>query len=361
MDNKINKNVLIIGANGYVGPLVCDKFIRESYNVTVIDDNWFLESNKLSFSKDFTNNSKKINWINYDVRSFKNSTLINLGEFETVIYLAAVSNDPIGKDFSIPTHHINSQSAIELAENCKDSGVKNFLFASSCSVYGGGDGSRPVHENDKTDPLTDYSQSKLSAEIGLQKISSSNFKVGLLRFATAGGPSVNMRYDLVLNDFVYSAIKNNFIEIKSNGKPFRPIINTLDMANGFFNVLNYMLNSNDHHVVFNVGFNNWNFQVLELAEYVQKVLGNNIDIKVDLSAADDKRSYCVNFDKYSSISKNILPEMTIDQVINKTSNITEQVISLVSLGVLDYSHLKRHSHLKSLIDNKYMSKNLNWI
>ena len=113
------KKVLIVGANGYVGPLVCNKFINEGFNVTCVDSNWFSDSKKIFYSDQFSVNLKKVNWVFDDIRLMNSDIFNNLGSYDTVIYLAAVSNDPIGKEFSQPTHLINSELAISFAKRCK--------------------------------------------------------------------------------------------------------------------------------------------------------------------------------------------------------------------------------------------------
>jgi len=349
------KKLLIIGSEGYVGPSVINEF-KDDFEITCFDSNWFVES-KLNFLSQASNITK----IHGDVRSGIPDILTNKS-FDVVIFLAAVSNDPIGHMFATPTHQINTDSALNIAKYCKKNGVKQFLYASSCSVYGNGNGVIPVDELTKVNPLTDYSISKYNAEKGLNKLSSKDFKIGCLRFATAAGPSINMRYDLVVNDFIISALKTGEIIIKSNGKPWRPIINTIDMAAGFRNFFRKLDSSPEEFLVLNVGFNDWNFTVEEIAQNVKNVIGEKINIQIDKNAPEDKRSYRVNFDWYSNIDTDqIVPKASFSEMINETINITEKIISLNSSGFYLEHLMKRHSTLNNHIANNKMNSDLIWI
>lgn len=349
------KKLLLIGSEGYVGPMVLNNFSTD-HEVTCFDSNWFLES-KLNLVPQIQNTSK----IYGDIRNSMENVIEN-GKYDSVIYLAAVSNDPIGVMFAKPTHEINTNSAYRVADLCKKNGVKHFIYASSCSVYGNGNGNFPVDENSKVNPLTDYSLSKYNAEVKLNELASTDFKIGCLRFATAAGPSTNMRYDLVVNDFIMSAITTNEILIKSNGKPWRPIINTIDMANGFRNFINKLSNSEKKYLVANVGFNTWNFTVEEIAQNVKNILGNKINITIDKNAPEDKRSYRVNFDLYSSmLTEKIEPLVSFGKMIEETAIITQKIAELNSIGLYNSHNFKRHSVLNYHIEKGLMDNNLNWI
>jgi len=161
-----------------------------------------------------------------DVREFPDELLQGV---TAIVYLAAISNDPMGNAYESVTLDINYKAAIELAKKAKKAGVSSFVFASSCSVYGyAEDGART--ENSPLDPLTAYARSKVFAERDLKPLASPEFRISCLRFATACGMSDRLRLDLVVNDFVASAIAAKKITILSDGTPWRPLIHVRDMA-----------------------------------------------------------------------------------------------------------------------------------
>ena len=148
---------------------------------------------------------------------------------DAIVHLAGVSNDPIGNTFEDVTLAINHRATVELAGRAKAAGVGAFVFASSCSIYGQADDAPRVEESE-LGPLTAYARSKALAERDLAPLADDRFRVTCLRFATACGMSDRLRLDLVLNDFVASAIATGRIDIMSDGTPWRPLIHVADMA-----------------------------------------------------------------------------------------------------------------------------------
>src|SRR5262249_59518939 len=131
---------------------------------------------------------------------------------DAIVHLAAISNDPMGKTFEEVTYDINYRASVELARQAKAAGVKRFVFASSCSMYGLADDT-PRTETSPLNPLTAYAKSKVRTEGELQKLAGQNFSVTCLRFATACGMSPRLRLDLVVNDFVACAVTARKITI----------------------------------------------------------------------------------------------------------------------------------------------------
>ena len=274
---------------------------------------------------------KKIeNQIYGDVRNFKD---IDLRGFETIVYLATLSNDPIGKEFSKITHQINQVSAIKIAQIAKQNGIKKFIYASSCSVYGKG-GNDIKKESDPLNPLTAYSKSKIYAEDELKKLSSCDFNVICLRFATACGYSDRLRLDLVLNDFVASAFFNNEIKLLSDGESWRPLIDVNDMALAIEWAIKESQNIEENFISLNIGSENWNFKIIELAQIVSKVLGN-VPLKYSDKAFDDPRSYRVDFRLFKNLAPNAQPKVKIEDCVKKLYLMIKNNIS-----VEDYENKK---------------------
>ena len=165
----------------------------------------------------------------WDVRAI---TAVDLTDVDAVIHLAAISNDPMGNAYERVTEDINYQGTLAVARAAREAGARHFVFASSCSVYGfAEDGAR--NEQSSVNPLTAYARSKVASEQSLAQLAGPDFIVTCLRFATACGASPRLRLDLVLNDFVASAVTSGVIKILSDGTPWRPLINVEDMARAF--------------------------------------------------------------------------------------------------------------------------------
>ena len=161
-----------------------------------------------------------------DVRNFAPQLLSGV---DAVVYLAALSNDPLSHAFEEATLDINYRACIATAKKAKAAGVKSFVFASSCSAYGyAEDGART--EQSPVNPLTTYAKSKVWTERDMAPLADEKFKITCLRFATACGMSDRLRLDLVLNDFVAGAVASKKITILSDGTPWRPLIRVKDMA-----------------------------------------------------------------------------------------------------------------------------------
>jgi nucleoside-diphosphate-sugar epimerase len=232
---------------------------------------------------------------------------------DVVVQLAAISNDPMGNAFEEVTHQINAVAVGDTARRAKAAGVRSFVFASSCSVYGAG-GDRAKDENATLDPLTAYARSKIAAEGVLAPLADDRFTVTSLRFATACGFSERIRLDLVLNDFVASALTTGRIEILSDGTPWRPLIHVKDMARAIDWALCRPAAAGGSFLTINVGSNEWNYQVRGLAEGVRDHLGK-LDISVNPNAAPDKRSYRVDFSRFAALAPAHQPLETLASAV----------------------------------------------
>lgn len=288
-----------------------------------------------------------------DVRTFNKNILKDV---DAIIYLAAISNDPMGNRFEEVTMDVNYQSAIKIAKYGKDYGVKSFVYASSCSIYGEADDNAKT-ENDSLNPLTAYARSKIASEIDLEKLADSNFTVTCLRFATACGFSNRLRLDLVVNDFVAGAVTSKRIDILSDGTPWRPLINVLDMARAIDWALTRKNENGGFFLAVNTGSNSWNYQVKELAEIVAEVVPG-CKVTVNQDAPPDKRSYKVNFDLFKKLAPNHQPQYQLKQTINELYN------NLVGMNFNDSnfreSNLIRLMIINQLKQNKILDGDLFW-
>ena len=349
------KKILITGNMGYVGPVLTKSLRRSFNNLEIIgfDSGFFAHclTNKqyhpeIFLSKQFFG----------DIRNFPEALLDGV---DSVIHLCAISNDPMGNQFERQTFDINYKSSIRLAKLCSKLGIKQFVFASSCSIYGFSD-KGPRKENDDLNPLTAYAKSKVNTEEELLNISNredNQTKFTSLRFSTACGMSNRLRLDLVLNDFVASALSQRKIVVLSDGSPWRPLIDVQDMASAIIWAITERNTIKDNHLSVNVGSNDRNYQVSQLAECVSKIIkGTSVEINKD--ALPDKRSYKVDFSLYKQIAPNHQPSVSLEDSINQIFN----GLKLLNFSNKDFrfSNYMRLKVLESHIKDGRLNKDLNW-
>jgi len=344
--------ILITGNMGYVGPGVVSK-LREVYpdgELIGFDTGYFAHG---LTNVPFLPETKLNKQIFGDVRNFD---LNILNGVDAIVYLAAISNDPMGNRFEDVTMEINYKAAVTMAKLAKEKGVSSFVYASSCSVYGEADDNAKV-ESDKLNPLTAYARSKIATEIDLEPLADNNFTVTCLRFATACGFSNRLRLDLVINDFVAGAVTSKKIDILSDGTPWRPLINVLDMARAIDWAITRASNNGGKFLAVNTGSNKWNYQVKELAHVVAEVV-DGCKVTVNQDAPPDKRSYRVNFNLYEKLAPNHQPIFDLKTTISDLYN------NLIGMGFNDVkfreSHLMRLNVIKHLQEIKALDSNLFW-
>jgi nucleoside-diphosphate-sugar epimerase len=298
-------HVLITGNMGYVGPAVISQFRRtfKELRLTGFDLGYFAHC--LTGTKSLPETQLDAQLFG-DVRTLDPQVLKGV---DAVVHLAALSNDPMGNVDEQLTLDINAEAAIRTARLAKEAGAKAFVFASSCSVYGFAE-SGECNESSQVNPLTAYARSKVRAEQGCLALADDTFKVTCLRFATACGMSARLRLDLVLNDFVAGALSQRKISILSDGTPWRPLIDTQDMARAFEWGVIREVAAGGPGLVINVGTNASNYQVRELAEAVQKLIPG-LEVTINKDAPADKRSYRVSFDLYTKLAPNHLPQVSL--------------------------------------------------
>jgi nucleoside-diphosphate-sugar epimerase len=207
------------------------------------------------------------------------------------------------------TLEIKYRATVALAEKARKAGVRHFVFASSCSVYGFAEGGART-EDAELNPLTAYAKSKVYSENDLKAIANERFIVTSLRFATACGMSDRLRLDLVLNDFVANAIAAKQIMILSDGTPWRPLITVQDMARAIDWAVTRPVDSGGSFVAVNVGSNAWNYQVKALADAVARAIPG-VEVSINRDAAPDKRSYQVNFDLFGKLAPLHQPQVDL--------------------------------------------------
>jgi nucleoside-diphosphate-sugar epimerase len=271
------KKILIVGGAGYVGTRLSNHLSEKGYNISVVDNFWFGD-----FLNDNITKIKKSLW------EIKPEELEGL---DAVLFLAGLSNDPMAM-FRPDLNFIeNSSAPVYLGFIAKQAGVKRFICASSCSVYGYTK-NKTLNENSLVKPSYAYGISKLQCEQGITTLEDDNFRPILFRKGTVGGWSPKMRYDLVVNTMLKSALTTGQI-IVNNPKLWRPLVDIRDVIQGYEKAIEADL---DITGIFNLSGVN-----LTIGDLGQKlcdelnVLG--INTKLTINNNPDVRNYKVSTNK----------------------------------------------------------------
>jgi nucleoside-diphosphate-sugar epimerase len=304
--------ILITGNMGYVGPVVVAHLREEWPDAELIGyDAGFFARNLIGGD---TLPEQLLTRQEFgDVRDLPARLLDGV---DMVVHLAAISNDPMGLRFEEATHAINQLASIRLAELAAAAGVSHFVFASSCSVYGFAAG-HARREEDELNPLTAYARSKIGTEQALSSLSGrSDMIVTCLRFATACGMSPRLRLDLVLNDFVASALLTGEIKVLSDGTPWRPLIDVADMARAIGWAGTRDRSAGGAFLAINAGSDDGNYQVATLAEAVAQAVTHTA-ISINRDAPPDRRSYQVDFGMFRALAPDHQPRVDLATSIDR--------------------------------------------
>jgi nucleoside-diphosphate-sugar epimerase len=345
-------NILITGNLGYVGSALVRYLnkTRPNYILTGFDTGYFSHAlTGVNFSPEVFLHKQYYG----DVRNFNVEYLENI---DAIVHLAAISNDPMGNEFEKVTFDINHRASVDIAKMAHDKGVKNFVFASSCSMYGQSEGGAKK-ESDALNPLTAYAKSKIAVERDVSEIGFTDMLFTSLRFSTACGMSDRLRLDLVLNDFVACASSIGEISILSDGSPWRPLIDVEDMARSILWALERKKSAGGIFLAVNAGRDENNYQVKDLAASVMKDI-KNTTIKINHDALPDKRSYKVDFSLYKSLANDYLPQIKLSQSIKNLAH----GLQCMNFSDVNFrsSLFMRLNMLKNHINNGRLNADLFW-
>ncbi|MEW6116810.1 MAG: SDR family oxidoreductase [Nitrospirota bacterium] len=345
-------NILITGNMGYIGPSVVER-LRSSYPEAVLtgfDTGYFAHC--LTNARTFP--ECRVNLQHFgDVRTLRADVLKDI---DAVVHLAAISNDPMGNTFEDVTFDINYRSSVVLAKMAREAGVKTFVYASSCSMYGAADDG-PRDERSPLNPLTAYAKSKVMTERELAQLANDDFIVTSLRFSTACGMSERLRLDLVLNDFVAGAVTSKKITILSDGTPWRPLINVKDMARAIDWATGRTADNGGQFLAVNIGSNEWNYQVRDLAQAVAEVIPGT-EMSINKDAQPDKRSYRVSFDLFKALAPDHQPQVDLITTIRELKEGLEAMH--FSNNNFRNSAFMRLKVLQSLRESGLLTNSLEW-
>lgn len=279
--------VLVTGHRGYVGSVMVGVLRHARFDVVGLDCDFYQGC-------DFGRVHESVPSFDIDLRDVEFTDLLS---FDAVVHLAALPEDRSSELDPTTIREINEEVTIRLAECCKQASVSRFLFSSSCDVYGrsGGD---LLDEHAPVIPAMLYAAAKYRCECALASLADHTFTPIILRHAGAYGVSPRMRIDLIVNDFVASAVANGRIVVGSGGRTWRPLIHVEDIARAYAAVL---LAPDDlvHNQVFNLVADesaSGGRRVIDIADMVTELVSDcTRSIRQD---AFDEPSYRVDGSKF---------------------------------------------------------------
>ena len=282
--------ILVTGACGYKGTVLVPKLLALGHDVVGLDTMWF---------GNYLEPNPKLTLIKGDVRDVE---AIDLTGVDAIIHLSSVANDPCGDLDPKLTWEISALATMQLADKAIRQGVRQFIYASSGSVYGVK--SEPqVTEELELKPISEYNKTKMVAERVLLSYAE-QMQVQIIRPATVCGYSPRMRLDVAVNLLTMQALANGRITVLG-GNQTRPNIHMQDITDVYL----HFLDKPEHQGVYNAGFEN--LSIMEIAERIAKRLGVTITVK----ESNDPRSYRVNSDKL--LATGFKPKWTVDDAIGE--------------------------------------------
>jgi nucleoside-diphosphate-sugar epimerase len=339
--------ILLTGHHGYIGSICGPVFADAGHEVVGLDTFFYRECDLASAPAPATTS------LPLDVRDV---VVEHLDGFDAVVHLAALSNDPLGDLSPELTRQINFEATVRLARAAKQAGVPRFVFSSSCSMYGASGSGNPVDETAPLRPLTAYAESKVRSEEAVSDLADGDFSPVFMRNATAYGVSPRLRVDLVLNNLVGWAFTTGKVKIMSDGTPWRPLIHIEDISRATLAVLEAPRDV-VHGQAFNVGRDEENYQVRDLAEIVHQTV-SDCEIEYAGSGDPDPRSYQVDFGKFHRAFPEAGLRWTAREGAGELLDAYREVgLTLEQFESDRYIRLK---HLRLLLERGELDRDLRW-
>ena len=332
------KSVLVTGGAGYVGAVLVPKLLAKGYNVKVLDL-YLFGDDVLDSVKDNPN----LKEIKGDIRD-QELLSRELPGTDAVIHLACISNDPSFELNPEVSRAINYDAFAPLVKISKESGVKQFIYASTSSVYGVSD-SPIVTEDHPLLPITDYNKYKQLCEPILLKEESDSFTTVIIRPATVCGYSPRQRLDLSLNILTNHAVNLGKITV-FGGEQTRPNIHINDVVDLYLMLLE-LPKEKIGGKVYNAGYQN--FKISEIAEFVRDVVNKTIkpdkEIQIETTPSDDIRSYHISSEKIKK-ELGFVPKLTIEDAVS------DLVLAFQEGKIPNHMTDKRYYNIKTMKELK---------
>jgi len=282
--------ILITGGCGYVGTKLTQAMLaRTPHDVTVLDAMWF--GNRLA-------PNPRLSVQAMDVRKIDE---VDLAPYDTIVHLANIANDPSVELNPYSSWEVNVLAGMRLIDRAARQGVKQFIFASSASVYGLKSEPR-VTEDLELLPLSEYNKTKMVAERVVLSYADA-MTTTIIRPATVCGLSPRMRLDVVVNMLTMQALATGAVTVLG-GDQTRPNIHIDDLVAAYLFTFERRLSG-----VYNAGFEN--LTVLEIAQAVTREVPATIVVR----PSNDPRSYFVCSDKLLGVG--FTPRKTVQMAIRE--------------------------------------------
>ncbi len=282
-------DVLVTGGLGYIGSELVPLLDRDERvdRVTVMDDLSLGSPRALKGSL-----TETVDFRRGDVREYGDVESA-VRECDTVVHLAAITGASSTHDRREETFAINRDGTENVLTAAGKTGVENVVFASSCNLYGRA-ASTDLDETVEPDPINPYAETKLEGESLLREaMEEYGFDGTALRMATNYGDAPGVRFNLVVNTFVFRALTDRALTVYGDGSNWRPFIHVKDAARAYAHAA---LRPDDwEHVVYNVGSNEGNYQIADIAALVSEEVA-----PVNVTYLEDEHpgpSYHVDFDR----------------------------------------------------------------
>lgn len=340
--------IMVTGNRGYIGSVLTKELQSRGYEVLGYDAGYYAG---LELGEPIQPNTQ----IKKDIRD---AVAEDFKGVNAVVHLAALSNDPLGELDPNLTRDINFKGTMHLAQCAKTVGVSRFLYASSQSMYGISKSAEELDEDkSEKNPITMYAKTKWEAECGLKKMCDKSFVVVCFRPSTVFGASPSFRADIVFNNLVGYAFATGKIEIKSDGTPWRPVVHVRDVAKAFIAGLeaeSELINGES----FNVGIENGNYTVRELALAAQKTVPQST-VTFTGEHGQDARTYRVSFKKILNMLKDYYkPEWDLERGGKELVDFFSKVN--LTEDKFRGKECNRLQQIKYLLENNLIDGNLRW-
>jgi len=322
--------VLVTGHDGYLGTVLVSQLTAAGHEVIGLDTGLFADCVLGPAPAD-------VPALRLDVRDVTAEDIAEVRP-DAVIHLAAICNDPVGNLDPELTYDVNHRASVRLARAARTAGVERFLFASSCSLYGGGVEDVPLDEGAGFAPVTAYGESKILAEQDIATLATDDFSPVFLRNATAYGFSPRLRGDLVVNELVAQALIKGEMRLRSDGTAWRPLVHAGDIAAAFIALMDAP-REKVHARAYNIGQTIENYRVRDVVEAIQDVVGGTVTFAE--GSGPDKRNYRVSCDLIAREVPSFRPQWTLRKGI-------EELVEAYQRFGLDLDDLtgERHQRLR---------------